>query len=52
MAGTSNRGLHNADKKTRERVAHEGGMASAKSRTGSAGSTGAAKRGGENSSRN
>jgi hypothetical protein len=34
MAGTTNgRGLHNADKKTRERVAHEGGMASAKSRS-------------------
>lgn len=33
MAGTNGRGLHNADKKTRERVAHEGGIASAKSRS-------------------
>lgn len=43
------RGLQKADQETRERVAHEGGKASAKSSKGAAGKTEAAKRGGEHS---
>lgn len=46
---TQQRGLKNASEETRERVASEGGKASAKSKTGSAGSTNAAREGGEHS---
>ncbi len=50
---TSNRGLgsQNMDEKTAQSIRSKGGKASAKSKKGAAGSTDAARRGGENSHR-
>lgn len=51
---TSNRGLgsNNMDEQTKHDIQSKGGKASAKSSKGAAGSTDAARRGGENSHRN
>jgi general stress protein YciG len=51
---TSNRGLgsNNMDEQTKKDIQSKGGKASAKSSEGAAGSTDAARRGGENSNSN
>jgi len=50
--GTSNRGFASMSADKQHDIASKGGKASAKSRKGAAGSTDAARRGGENSHKN